>query len=308
LSETSLPPRGARARIDGAIGGALALIAISMAHAALPGGGLQPTRPARLSPPLAAARASASRPAPPPALIVFRPPLPDGEIGSPFGLRQLPWEDKPRLHAGLDMEAPQPEAVLASADGVVTRVGQDPGYGRFVELTHAEGLTTLYGHMESFAPEIRPGAAVKAGSPVGRIGSTGVSTGVHLHFEVHDRDGRPLNPELFLGRAFATAAELPLRAARRIPRRVRVAFVSRIPRIKQAQMQDRAERAQALQQLAALKVSGGRVRSVIIPSPQPVPAQPPADGRPPDFCDRAARKPFPPARPCGLKRAQEIAP
>ena len=201
MSETSLPPRGARARIDGAIGGALALIAISMAHAALPGGGLQPTRPARLSPPLAAARASASRPAPPPALIVFRPPLPDGEIGSPFGLRQLPWEDKPRLHAGLDMEAPQPEAVLASADGVVTRVGQDPGYGRFVELTHAEGLTTLYGHMESFAPEIRPGAAVKAGSPVGRIGSTGVSTGVHLHFEVHDRDGRPLNPELFLGRA-----------------------------------------------------------------------------------------------------------
>ena len=125
MSETSLPPRAARARIDGAIGGALALIAISVAHAALPGGALQPTRPARLSPPLAAARAFASRPAPPPALIAFRPPLPDGEIGSPFGLRQLPWEDKPRLHAGLDMEAPQPEAVLASADGVVTRVGQD---------------------------------------------------------------------------------------------------------------------------------------------------------------------------------------
>ena len=278
MRETSLAPPGMARRglTDGVLGGGLALIAIAAAHAALPDA-LAPARPPP-RPPVSALVAPA-RPAPPPVLIAFRAPVPDEEVGSPFGLRRLPWEQAPRLHAGVDLEAPRPEPVLASADGVVTRVGQDPGYGRFVELTHAEGLTTLYGHLDRFAPEVRPGAAVKAGHPVGLIGSTGASTGVHLHFEVHDAQGRPLNPELFIGRAFATSAELPLREARRIPRGVRIAYVSRIPRSKQAQMQDRAEHAQALQALAALKVGGGRVRSVITPNlqpaaPQAVPAPP----------------------------------
>jgi murein DD-endopeptidase MepM/ murein hydrolase activator NlpD len=217
-------------------GGAVGLVAITVAHAALPDLVVTPPHVVAVWQTPVSPRAAPSRPAPP-VLIAFAAPLPDGEVGSPFGLRQLPWEDQPRLHAGVDMVAPGPEPVLASTDGVVSRVGADAGYGRFVELTHAEGVTTLYGHLDHFATGIAPGAAVKAGSPVGQIGSTGASTGVHLHFEVHDAKGQPLNPEVLLGHTYARAADLPLREARRIPRHVRVAYVSHIPRSKKAEMQ-----------------------------------------------------------------------
>lgn len=261
-----------RGLIEGVLGGAVALAVITVAHASLPELGQTAAKP--VAPPRVAPVAVAPAPPPPaPVLIAFRPPLPDGEVGSPFGLRQLPWEDHARLHAGLDLEAPAPEPVLASADGVVTRIGEDAGYGRFVELTHAEGLVTLYGHLERFAPGIAQGAAVKAGTPLGRIGSTGSSTGVHLHFEVHDREGRPLNPELLLGRSFATAEEIPLREARRIPRLVRVAYVSRIPRSKQALMDEKESRLESRQQIAQLKVRG-RVLSVIRPAAAQTPAVP----------------------------------
>jgi len=221
-------------------GGAVGLVAITVAHAALPDFVETPRSAIIVLRPFAPPPAASRRPAPPPVLIAFAAPLPDGEVGSPFGLRQLPWEDQPRLHAGVDMVAPGPEPVLASTDGVVTRVGADPGYGRFVEMTHAEGVTTLYGHLDSVAPGVATGVAIKAGKPVGQIGSTGTSTGVHLHYEVHDAKGQPLNPELLLGHAYARAADLPLREARRIPRHVRVAFVSRIPRNKKAEMQAKA--------------------------------------------------------------------
>jgi murein DD-endopeptidase MepM/ murein hydrolase activator NlpD len=240
LSETSLAPAGPprHGLVEGLLGGAVALVAITVAHASLPD--FVQTRPPALkivAPPPASVAPPRAPPPEPPVLIAFAPPLPDGDVGSPFGLRQLPWENQARLHAGVDMVAPAPEPVLASADGVVIRVGTDAGYGRFVELKHAEGMTTLYGHLDNFASGIAPGAAVKAGKPVGRLGNTGASTGVHLHFEVHDAEDRPLNPEVLLGHAYARAADIPLREARRVPRRVRVAYVSRIPRNKRAEMQ-----------------------------------------------------------------------
>ncbi len=83
---------------------------------------------------------------------------------------------------------------------------------------------------------------VKRGQAIGRIGSTGSSTGAHLHFEIHDPGGRALNPQMFLDRSFMRLADLPLKAAARLPRRgVRIAFVSFIPRSKQALMQAREE-------------------------------------------------------------------
>lgn len=243
MSDTSLAP-GATARhglVDGLLGGVAALVALTVAHAALP----DPPAVTHPKPAPAVRLMAALPPAPPPVLIAFQAPLPDGEVGSPFGLRQLPWEDRARLHAGVDMVAPAPEPVLAAADGVVARLGTDPGYGRFVELEHADGLKTRYGHLDRFAPGIAEGSAVKAGAAVGRLGSTGTSTGVHLHFEVRDAGDRPMNPELFLGKAFATAADLPLREARRVPRQARVAYVSRIPRNKQDIMEAKLEAAAA---------------------------------------------------------------
>jgi hypothetical protein len=172
--------------------------------------------------------------APPAPLIAFAEPEPGYPVISPFGLRQLPWEEAGRLHKGVDIAAPQGEPVLAAAAGKVLKIGVDAGYGRFVEIGHAAGLSTLYGHLSAF--ETRPGMAVGRGQPIGRIGSTGSSTGSHLHFEVHDAQGRALNPELFMDRSFMTRADLPVRAALRMSRRVRIAYVSSIPPAKQAQL------------------------------------------------------------------------
>lgn len=219
---------------DAFAGGALALGLITAADAALPDDRRAPPRPA-----IHPAIVRVPRPAPvapPPVLIAFREPLPGASVGSPFGLRELPWETHARLHAGVDMEASAGTLIGAAADGVITRMGVDAGYGRFVELKHAAGLSTLYGHMGPFLPGIAPGVAVKAGTPVGRTGSSGSSTGAHLHFEIRDAENRPLNPELFLGRRFASEHDLPLRQALRTPRSVRIAYVSTIPLSKRAAM------------------------------------------------------------------------
>lgn len=214
------------------LGVSAALMAFSVAQAALP----TPVMPAR---PIAyTVKPAAPAPAPEPAvLIAFSEPLPGQAIVSPFGRRQLPWEEQGRLHAGVDIAADAGRPILASADGVVVRVAQDGGYGRFVEVKHAEGLTTLYAHMGKVLPNITSGVAVKAGTPIGLVGSTGSSTGAHLHFEIRDRQDRPLNPSLFLDRKFATSDELPLSAALRMPRGTRVAYVSRIPASKRGLMQ-----------------------------------------------------------------------
>jgi hypothetical protein len=225
--------------IDVAVGAGVALGMIGMAHAALPERTARPTpaRPAAIPQAPVLQRTEAE----PPTLIAFRNPVAGEEIVSPFGLRQLPWEEHGRLHEGVDIAADFGEPVLAAADGVVTRAGNSFTYGRFVEVKHAEGLTTLYAHMGRVAPQMRPGVALKAGVEVGQVGSSGTSTGPHLHFEIRDAKDRPLNPELFIDRRFAEADELPLSDARRVSRRVRVAYVSRIPESKKALMDARLQ-------------------------------------------------------------------
>lgn len=220
--------------VDAVLGVCAAMMAMSVAQAALP-------TPLIHTKPVAPAAVVAAVPVESPVLIAFAQPLPGHDIVSPFGRRQLPWEEQGRLHAGVDIDADAGTPILASADGVVVRVGEDGGYGRFVEIKHAEGLSTLYAHMGRFLPKIVSGVAVKAGTPIGLVGSTGSSTGAHLHFEVRDDQGRPMNPTMFLGHRFAEASDLPLSAALRMPRGTRVAYVSRIPASKQAMMQARQD-------------------------------------------------------------------
>lgn len=227
--------------IDAALGGVAALGAITLAHAALP----EAPRASRPPPPQTVAFTQAPQPAAPPVLIAFQDPVPGRVVVSPFGLRQLPWEEDGRLHAGVDIQAGLGEPVRAAADGVVVEAGQSSTYGRYVALKHAEGLTTFYAHMGGVAQHVRPGLAVKAGDAVGKIGSSGTSTGPHLHFEIRDRRDRPLNPSLFLGREFAEADDLPLRKAQRFGRTVRIAHVSTIPRSKRALMEAKLERRKA---------------------------------------------------------------
>lgn len=235
--------RSGRARhwaLDAALGGAAALALITVAHAALPE---RPALPTVRKPALErVVLTHATAPVAEPTLIAFDEPVPGRAVVSPFGLRQMPWEEGGRLHAGVDISADLGEAVLVAADGVVTEAGSSSTYGRYVAVRHAEGLTSFYAHLGRIERGIAPGLALKAGAAVGEIGSSGTSTGPHLHFEIRDAKDRPLNPSLFLGRAFAEAEDLPLRKAQRFGRTVRIAQVSRIPENKRALMQAKLER------------------------------------------------------------------
>ena len=132
-------------------------------------------------------------------LIAFEAPIRNHEINSPFGLRRLPGQAA-RNHEGVDIAAPWGTGVYVSAEGSVLRTGYDPaGYGRFVEIRHPNGMTTLYGHLSRI--DVASGDAVEAGARIGLVGSTGRSTGPHLHFEVR-RGDRQVNPVKVMGRAF----------------------------------------------------------------------------------------------------------
>jgi hypothetical protein len=241
LTETRLAADG-RARhwiLDAILGGGAALCAITIAHAARPDL-IAAKAPATSVEHVVLTSAPASHE--PPALIAFVDPVPGRVIVSPFGLRQLPWEEGGRLHAGVDISANPGEPVLAAADGVVAEAGTSSTYGRYVAIEHAEGLITFYAHMGAVEGRMAPGLTLKAGEAVGKVGSSGTSTGPHLHFEIRDQRERPLNPSLFLGKAFAEADDLPLRKARGFGRRVRVAHVSMIPKSKRALMEAKLER------------------------------------------------------------------
>jgi hypothetical protein len=223
---------------DVVIGGAATLVAITVAHAALPQQPALSHRPLRPAIDAALVAAPAAEPA---VLIRFVEPVPGRAVVSPFGLRKLPWEGGGRLHEGVDIAGQAGEPVLAAADGVVVRSGQDGGYGRFVEVQHAEGLKSFYAHLGAVDPTIAPGVALKAGTALGKLGNTGTSTGPHLHFEIRNADDRPLNPQFFMGRQFAKAEDLPLGSAARVSRVVRIAYVSHIPASKQALMDAKAD-------------------------------------------------------------------
>lgn len=153
--------------------------------------------------------AEAQPPGPPMRFIRFLKPVLEYPINSRFGLRHLAGERAPRRHEGVDIAAPTGSRVLASAEGVVSAAGRDGGYGNFVEIVHPNGLRTFYAHLSRI--ETRVGAEVGAGQVIGKVGSTGYSTGPHLHFEVR-RDGAQIDPLEYIGREFAVEMDANTRA------------------------------------------------------------------------------------------------
>jgi len=204
--------------------------------------------------------APAAAPEPPPPAFVFDAPLPGRVINSPFGLRQMPWEENGRLHEGVDIAAPAGAPVHVATDGVVTRSGVSGTYGRFVEVAHKDGFRTLYAHLGRDAG-LKRGTYVKRGAVVAYVGDSGRSTGSHLHFELRNKAGKPLNPALFMGRTFAEKDDLPLKAAAKVGRKVRLAQVSRWPEGVKAQMAGKAASTMAADgEGVVTRVKGGRVR------------------------------------------------
>jgi murein DD-endopeptidase MepM/ murein hydrolase activator NlpD len=124
----------------------------------------------------------------------LRAPLQYRHISSRFGGRYHPILKRWRSHQGTDYAAGYGTPVRATADGVVTLAGRNGGYGNVVELRHANGIRTRYGHLSKFAKGLRVGQRVSQEQTIGYVGSTGLSTGPHLHYEFLV-NGRPTNPQ-----------------------------------------------------------------------------------------------------------------
>jgi murein DD-endopeptidase MepM/ murein hydrolase activator NlpD len=124
----------------------------------------------------------------------FEQPVRGGRVTSRFGYRMHPILGFGRFHDGLDIGAAWGSPVFAAADGVVTGAGWSGGYGRQVRLAHPDGIMTSYAHLSRILAV--PGARVRRGQLIGLVGSSGFSTGAHLHFEVR-RSGRPVDPTTF---------------------------------------------------------------------------------------------------------------
>lgn len=121
-----------------------------------------------------------------------------GEFTSGFGWRRDPLGRRWRFHSGMDVAGDRGDPVFATAQGLVIKAGWSDGYGRHVVIDHGFGITTLYGHCSQLL--VAEGERVRRGQKVGLMGSTGMSTGDHLHFEVH-LDGAAVDPRDYLQRA-----------------------------------------------------------------------------------------------------------
>ncbi len=117
----------------------------------------------------------------------------NARISSPFGRRFHPIYKQYKIHWGIDYAAPKNTLIYAAGDGVVQVAKYNGGYGNYIKIRHNSEYSTAYGHMQKFAKGIRPGVRVKQGQVIGYVGSTGRSTGPHLHYEVI-HNGKRVNP------------------------------------------------------------------------------------------------------------------
>jgi murein DD-endopeptidase MepM/ murein hydrolase activator NlpD len=132
----------------------------------------------------------------------FRFPLGNFRLTSGFGPRINPVTGNLRIHQGLDLAAPLGTDVRAARDGIVTETGDDPVYGKYVIIEHSGNWTSLYGHLSEINTVLRK--SVKSGNLIGRVGSTGQSTGPHLHFELRQH-GKAQDPDNLLFRRSRTS-------------------------------------------------------------------------------------------------------
>jgi murein DD-endopeptidase MepM/ murein hydrolase activator NlpD len=136
--------------------------------------------------------------------FLMKTPIDGARISSGFGMRRHPILGYSKLHSGVDFAAPKGTPIYAAGDGVVQKAGWSNGYGNYVQIRHANGYETGYGHMSAYAKGVRAGTRVRQGQVIGYVGSTGRSTGPHLHYEIHIA-GKKVNP---LGVKMATGVKL----------------------------------------------------------------------------------------------------
>jgi murein DD-endopeptidase MepM/ murein hydrolase activator NlpD len=116
--------------------------------------------------------------------FLVRKPMADGIMRSGFGSRHHPILGSVRMHTGVDWAASMGTPIFAAGNGIIEKVGLEGGYGKYIRIRHANGYETAYGHMSAFARGMEPGKRVRQGQVIGYVGSTGLSTGAHLHYEI----------------------------------------------------------------------------------------------------------------------------
>jgi murein DD-endopeptidase MepM/ murein hydrolase activator NlpD len=135
--------------------------------------------------------------------FLVRKPVSDGIMRSSFGVRRHPILGYTKMHTGVDWAAPAGTPIFASGNGVIEKVGWEGGYGKYIRVRHANGYETAYGHMTAFARNMDVGTHVRQGQVIGFVGSTGLSTGAHVHYEilVNGRFVDPMRIKLPRGRS-----------------------------------------------------------------------------------------------------------
>jgi murein DD-endopeptidase MepM/ murein hydrolase activator NlpD len=116
--------------------------------------------------------------------FLVRKPVGNGIMRSGFGFRRHPILGATKMHTGVDWSAPTGTPIYASGNGTVDKVGWESGYGKYIRIRHANGYETAYGHMTAFARGVDAGVRVQQGQVIGFVGSTGLSTGAHVHYEI----------------------------------------------------------------------------------------------------------------------------
>lgn len=126
--------------------------------------------------------------------LLMKTPIDGARLSSGFGARRHPISGYNRQHKGVDFAAPRGTPIKAAGDGVVERADRYGGYGNYVRIRHGQGYKTAYAHLSGFAKGMRAGKRVEQGDVIGYVGSTGASTGPHLHYEVL-HEGKHVNPQ-----------------------------------------------------------------------------------------------------------------
>jgi murein DD-endopeptidase MepM/ murein hydrolase activator NlpD len=124
---------------------------------------------------------------------LLRTPVDGAKLTSAFGMRRHPLLGYTRMHKGVDFGVPQGTPVYAAGDGTIEHANWAGGYGRLIKVKHNAQMTTAYAHLSRFAANVQPGAHVRQGQVIGYVGTTGNSTGPHLHYEVM-KNGEQVNP------------------------------------------------------------------------------------------------------------------
>lgn len=140
---------------------------------------------------------------------LMRTPINGARLSSGFGSRRHPISGYRKNHNGVDFAAPRGTPIMAAGVGVVERANRFSSFGNYVRIRHSDGYKTAYAHLHGFARGIKKGTRVRQGQTIGYVGTTGASTGNHLHYEVH-KNGRPINPK-----SLSTLSGKPLPKAER---------------------------------------------------------------------------------------------